>query len=112
MNKNKGPIKDRIDEKISKMELLVVQNALFAYLKEVDPKVEKVQFKDLLLEMLLPYLVKLDPNWEGMLPKNFVTSYKSINQAYHSVRNQFFNMELLRQNVDAYVPDDEESDES
>ena len=112
MQINPTKIKDRLDTKLNDREKFIVKEALIWYLKDKDPKVERITKDNLLIEDLLPYLQKLHPTWYEMEPRLFVTSYKAIESVYHTSRNQFKNMQSLRINVDAYIIAKDESEDT
>ena len=89
MLKNHKPIKDRLDTKLDKGELLMIKQALWAYLAKADPEVKSTRMKNFKLENLLLPLQQISSVWDGMTDDDFLTSYKLISSLYYCVNYQF-----------------------
>ena len=89
------PIKDRLKSSLTTGEKFQVKEALYTYLAREDPEVSKTTFDNLPIAVLLPELKALSDVWKSMTAAEMVTSHKAIAQLYHTIRNQFGNMDNL-----------------
>ena len=109
------PIKDRLQERLKPTDIMIVKQALYGFLAKNDPEIKKVKFDNIPLERLLPHLQEFSQSWETVDKNDFNCSFGAINSLYHTIRNQFKNLDTLKKRIqehkEEFGVDDTESEQ-